>query len=674
MATSISDLKKTGPNTKLFLYSLGLLLNRRFIKALRAFGFYPRFGWPFDRSSAVGVWGQGSTSARGVWISRRLQRKLIRCEDGFLRSVRPGRSGDPSLSFVFDDRGLYYDMRSESALSEHLRTSAELSRAEIARAQRAMDVIKALRLSKYNDFPVQSRDLPERFVLVVDQLKGDASLRVNQVGQAHFDQMLADALTENPEAIVLVKRHPEALLGLRVGHFDRTVQSERVFFWDKPTHPWDLLERAEAVYSCGSQLGLEAIFAGHRPKLYAPCFYAGLGLSDDRNSGAEARGDLSQEQLFHACYLAYTRYFDPYKSCETGAVETAYTLSALAKHAQLPDRMSFGRISLWKRSFIKRYFRAARIRFADANIAAGDAAFVWASKATRKERNAADIGLIEDGFIRSVGLGAELVRPFSLCLDRQGIYYDATQRSDLEDKISNAVSLPEVLTDRASAARARILKAGVSKYNLGRGQALPELPKDREVILVPGQVEDDASIQFGTGGISTNAALLAQVRKDFPTSFILYKPHPDVVAGLREGGDQGGFDAADLVVKRADIAEVLDAVDRVATMTSLVGFEALMRETPVTCYGKPFYAGWGLTDDRIVMPERRTARPNLDQLVYACLIDYPYYWDPVTQDPCALETVLDRLETGQTGRKGGPFNRALSKLQGLMIGFGPFWR
>jgi capsular polysaccharide export protein len=80
----------------------------------------------------------------------------------------------------------------------------------------------------------------------------------------------------------------------------------------------------------------------------------------------------------------------------------------------------------------------------------------------------------------------------------------------------------------------------------------------------------------------------------------------------------------------------------VHTISSLAGFEALLRGKAVTTYGAPFYAGWGLTTDRLRIPRRcRTA--SLDELVAAALIVYPLYLDPVTGKPCRVETVIARL-------------------------------
>jgi capsular polysaccharide export protein len=59
-------------------------------------------------------------------------------------------------------------------------------------------------------------------------------------------------------------------------------------------------------------------------------------------------------------------------------------------------------------------------------------------------------------------------------------------------------------------------------------------------------------------------------------------------------------------------------------MTSLAGFEGLLRGRRVVTYGMPFYAGWGLTADQY-RSERRSRRLNLDELVAGCLLKYPRY-------------------------------------------------
>jgi capsular polysaccharide export protein len=219
---------------------------------------------------------------------------------------------------------------------------------------------------------------------------------------------------------------------------------------------------------------------------------------------------------------------------------------------------------------------------------------------------------------------------------------------------------------------AKLRAAGLSKYNLA-APPLPPLPPGH-CILVPGQVEDDASIRLGAGAVRTNLSLLQAVRAENPGAVILYKPHPDVVAGLRPGAipeaDLAGL--ADLVLPVADPATLLNQVAEVWTMTSLLGFEALLRGVPVTCLGAPFYAGWGLTRDLgPVPPWRRQA--DLATLAHAALIAYPRYWDPVTRRPCPPEVALDRLALGEVPAPG-PLNRLTARLQGRFAGFSHLWR
>ena len=44
-------------------------------------------------------------------------------------------------------------------------------------------------------------------------------------------------------------------------------------------------------------------------------------------------------------------------------------------------------------------------------------------------------------------------------------------------------------------------------------------------------------------------------------------------------------------------------VDAVYVVTSTMGFEALLVGKPVTTFGVPWYAGWGVTDDRVTFEQ-----------------------------------------------------------------------
>ena len=325
---------------------------------------------------------------------------------------------------------------------------------------------------------------------------------------------------------------------------------------------------------------------------------------------------------------------------------------------------------LWKRNHLQKMFgREKRVIFSNDvqnRQPDGRRHMAWASNLFEQQ---GAITRVEDGFLRSRGLGAELVPPLSLITDDTGIYYDPRHPSRLEELIAKRSTLTAGQERRAERLISALVSQKLSKYNLGGG--LPDLPEGRRV-LVPGQVEDDASILTGASAIRDNLTLLQEVRASAPEAIIIYKPHPDVEASLRKG-TIGAGPLADVIATNADSAALLGMVDEVWTMTSLLGFEALLRGLPVTTLGAPFYAGWGLTRDLGETPDRRRARPSLNGLVHAALIDYPRYRDPVTGLPCPVEVIVERLASGNVPTPG-PFNRAVSKLQGLFASASPWWR
>ena len=281
----------------------------------------------------------------------------------------------------------------------------------------------------------------------------------------------------------------------------------------------------------------------------------------------------------------------------------------------------------------------------------------WSSKCVdgrleeRCRRAGVPLVRMEDGFIRSVGLGSEFQWPYSLVLDRRGIYYDPTQPSDLEVMLQG---MPEreghdVLCARARVLREYIVAKGLTKYNVGqRALSRDSWPSDRRVLLVPGQVEDDASVRRGGCGIRGNLELLREVRRRNPDAFIIYKPHPDVEVKNRKGriDDAEALRVADEVVRDVRMDALLAVVDEVHTLTSLTGFEALLRGVKVCTSGGPFYAGWGLTEDcaeERAFLARRTARLTLDELTAGVLLLYPSYYDWQTASFCTAEDVCNRL-------------------------------
>ena len=664
---------------RLYFYNAGFLTGTRLRRILTLAGHDLRIGKP-SGSDGVVVWGRSPTAHRGEGVAVRRALPLIRVEDAFLRSIRPGRMGDPPIGLLIDATGVHFDSARPSAL-EYILTRHPLDDSNLlARARDGIARLRTLDLSKYNIHDPDLDPPSPGYVLVVDQTRGDASIRHSGATAATFSEMLVLAQTEHPNARIVIKTHPETQTGHRPGHFSAADANARVTLLTTQVSPHRLLEGAIAVYTVSSQLGYEAILAGHRPVVLGQPFYIGWGLTADRAPLPRRTRSLTRTQLFAAAMILAPTWYDPCRDQLCQFEEAVDQLEAEVR-AYREDRRGHvaAGMRLWKRRRLQDFFGQTKpLIFENDPVRAAALAtkmdrnlLIWAGKAPPNVKCLR----VEDGFLRSRGLGADLTPPLSLVTDDLGIYYDPTQPSRLEHLI--LAPAPPGAEARAHDLIARLIATRVSKYNL-QG-SLPDLPPGRK-ILVPGQVEDDASIRLGSPTTSTNLGLLHAARHANPAAILIYKPHPDVEAGLRPGAIPDA-NPADIIAPHADPIALIDACDEVWTMTSLLGFEALLRGKNVTTLGAPFYAGWGLTTDLGPIPDRRKhapdghplPRPTLTQLAHAALIAYPRYYDPVTRRPCPPEVAVDRLASGTLPRPGLPL-RLLAKLQGGFASYASLWR
>lgn len=668
---------------KLAVYTLGFLQVPYIRKMLRITGWQVRFGPIAFRANAVGVWGRKPRSLRGIRAADKRGLPLLSIEDAFLRSVLPGPKSAPA-GLVLDEIGIFFDARQPSKLENILNYEPLDDPALIERAKDGIGFLRHYGLSKYNPVPRGYGTLPKPgYVLVVDQTRGDASITCGGAHDHTFATMLAQARAEHPDKEIVIRSHPAVGPRAKQGHFEVADLDSRTTLLSDQINPWDLLERASAVYCVTSQLGFEAILAGHRPVVFGQPFYAGWGLSEDQKTCTRRHRTLSAEQVFIAAMLRYPAWVDISSGRIIDFEAAAQALLARARQHWLHSGPSVALgMRSWKRAQISRFlnkpvFENDPAKAVEKAHKLGARLVVWSSQESYALRAAcANRGVplwrMEDGFIRSRGLGAALTPAESVVVDKLGIYYDPVQPSTLEHLIAESVSLPKGALARAAFLVERTTKASISKYNLALAAPQISVPPDKMVILVPGQVEDDASIKQGAGMINTNFALLEAARKAHPKAYIIYKPHPDVEAGLRSGAADGAEIIADFVAHDAPILPLVERADMVWTMTSLTGFEALLRGKEVTCLGMPFYAGWGLTTDIGPPLPRRTARPSLLGLAHAALIDYPLYLDPKTGHPCPPEKLVERLET-DTGKRHFRL-KALGKLQGVFASYAYLWR
>jgi capsular polysaccharide export protein len=611
-------------------------------------------------TGAVAGWGHKPTAERARSTARRRNLPYLAFEDGFLRSLHPGPAQKPA-SLILDRSGIYYDARSPSDL-EAMLESGIVDEAECSRADELRRLIAARRLSKYNDGEDSlaglslPRDRP--LVLVVDQTFGDESVAGGLADAEAFARMFAAAVSENPQAAVIAKLHPEVVAGAKRGYLREIAMAAGTGHVAGNVCPWALLERRPKVYTVSSQLGFEALIAGCEVVCFGAPFYAGWGLTDDRIAIPRRTRRVSLNELAAAVYLRYSHYFDVWRRRPVDALTAIDQLDFLRRRylANRAPVVCLG-IARWKRRAVaamlegphgKPRFIAGRARAIAEARRRGAAIAAWgiAAQDLRPvlEREGIACLAIEDGFIRSAGLGAAFVQPLSLAVDATGLYYDPRTASDLERLLAEGEFDREKLM-RAAMLRQRLIAEKVTKYNLRDAGEVTGLPRDREIVLAVGQVADDWAVRLHrpeAGNI--NAGLLAAVRHSHPDAYVIFKPHPDVEHLGRSGALAADEESrlADRIARTTSLDSLLTASDRVETVSSLAGFEALLRGLPVGVHGLPFYAGWGLTVDRLHCP-RRGRRLSLDELAAAALIDYPRYWDPASGLPCPPEVTLDRL-------------------------------
>jgi capsular polysaccharide export protein len=261
---------------------------------------------------------------------------------------------------------------------------------------------------------------------------------------------------------------------------------------------------------------------------------------------------------------------------------------------------------------------------------------------------------LEDGFIRSIHPGADQP-PISLVIDRLGVHYDATCTSELEILVTRSTyNFDDSRLERAARGIQLLRKNAVSKFNHAPFLNEVELGLDpaRRAgrVLVIDQTAGDSSISFGQASASSFDRMLEAARTENPGAELVVKLHPEVVSGRKQGHLAHVADDENTKVVRDNVNpwSLIEAVDKVYVVTSQVGLEALLAEREVVCFGAPFYAGWGLTDDRLIL-DRRNARPTLEQLFAAIYFDYSRYVSPTTCREISFEQAVDWIIAKQSG-------------------------
>lgn len=626
-------------------------------------------------------WGQdlNATNARQTADFHGLKFQTI--EDGFIGC---GKNNMPRISIVIDKMGIHYDSRTRSSLEDLLNSDDKTFNKKLTtEAKKAITFIRKNKLSKYpgnESIPLNRFSSEQPNILIVDQQLSDPSIQYG--AKVDIDNMVTTALIENPAAKIYIKLMPEAFTGSSKSILAGFHKHPRIELIVENYNPVALLEKMDKVYVNSSHFGFEALLLGKEIVCFGLPFYAGWGATDDRSECLRRQKLRSTEEIFAAAYILYSHYVHPVSGSHCNIFSALEYLQEQLKveTENQADVYCFG-VRHWTRANIKPFLHSShnRIVFVKSVSAAkqvgiklGDRVAIWGTrKPDRLEELIAITGQqpikLENGFLESLGFESKSAQPTSLLLDTKASYSACAELSTLDSILQNTNFTSQQIKKSASI-RHKITAARKSRLVLKTDAVTNQI-----IILIPGQIESEESAILTSNNITTNLALIHSVREYNPDAYLIYKPHPQVANGSALGKVHPDtvLKYCDQYVDLSDIPTCLETVDEVHTMTSMVGFEALIKGIPVTTYGRPFYSGWNLTTD---LSTQLTFRKNLsiDELIAGALLVYPRYYDWDSGSFTDCESVIDKFTakieaTPKKNIKKFPFNYGENKINKIRI-------
>jgi hypothetical protein len=265
----------------------------------------------------------GNKPSKSKTRLRNLMRKFGKVpyviEDGFIRSVEIGLSGEPGLSLSLCGDTAYYDASRISNVEKTLSSDFTLSSEQEEYSRKIISKIRTNKISKYNSsplLPIQIGRVGVKKVLVLDQRFGDVSVSSAMADGNSFKRMLLDAIRDNPSADIIIKRHPDAIKGGMSTYFSSqnagfVSQVENVHLVDYDVHPHQLIDICDKVYVVSSGAGMEALLYGKEVYCYGVPFYSNWGVTIDQIELDRRKKTRTVEEIFYVSYIMFSRYYSP---------------------------------------------------------------------------------------------------------------------------------------------------------------------------------------------------------------------------------------------------------------------------------------------------------------------------------------------------------------------------
>ncbi len=545
--------------------------------------------------------------------------------------------------------------------------------------------IHLLKQERFNDDVLIGR----KNILLIDQTFEDSSIAAGQADIKNFELCILESLLQAQNgSTVFAKLHPQTLLGNKKGYFPLVLSKllfkiyqenknfvlnllknrghnvvffknipkgntdeEMFIFWKKNHDILKFLYEKLGLYLIEenkqiltffkyidqvrvitSQVGFEALLFDKQVICYGAPFYAYYGNTIDRQHNLMQK-NRNVAEIFIGLNLYCTKYYR--ESQEIDLLKHLHLLSLQKRH-HIKEKLLFFKTKLWKKDTLddfsnqKTLFSHQEIKDINNSHYMNYRIATWGFRPEMYEFNY-PICMVEDGFIRSVGLGSNLTKPISLVFDKMGIYFNPHQSSSLENMIENE-RLTDYEYELSKKLMTLLIQKKMTKYNVG----IEEIPieiKNKDFILVLGQVEDDASIEFGKIDVHTNLSLLKKVAEKNPNKKIVFKNHPDVISGNRKGlvslENIKKINHVDIInVDPINVVYLLENCSELHVITSTAGLEALIRGKKVYTYGGAFYSGYGLTEDQFDFNQvfkRKRKIITLEEFIAFSYLFYPMY-------------------------------------------------
>lgn len=584
---------------------------------------------PFlNKKTIVLGWGYQEETEDLFKLSKKNNLNFHRLEDGFIKSYISGEEDSLSHSIVMDKKGMYYNTSSENDFKE-LCLKVPFKKKSEEEVSEIINRIIVNSVSKYNkEKNKSSLEVKGKNVLLISQVKGDSSLKFGKVEDISTEDILKDIKErEGTNTNIYVKIHPGSLLEGKESSIDLDKCKEAgCLFIEGEYDNFNLLKKFDAIYTKTSQLGFESLLLGKPTYVYGIPYYSQYGLTNDLNKEAKLIKNLTKEELFYFAYIEYSFYYSHLDKRTTDIDKSLDSIIFYKNHLNKIDKdLILLDFKDKDKSFIRgltQSYRALKRAFIKSKDFLGTSTDLLVSyeNKTNLSRNSITVS---KGVLEDIEVSKEEKENYSMIFDELGIYYDPEKKSGFEKILLNKKGLSSYEDKRIINLVEKIKENQISiKSKLKASKLALKKQAYKKYILIPGQIEEDISIKAGGLGMNMSK-LIENVRSKNIDSFIIYKPHEDVLSGKEKGISE--HSDCDYIAYTESIESLMDIADEVHVLTSIVGFDALLNGKATYVYGHPFYCGWGLTKDLSNAPMRRTAK-TLNELAYSFYIDYATYY------------------------------------------------